>query len=301
MTQARTLRIFWLGLALLLAGCVRDTGESLDIVSPNSAQSLPTFTPFVAEATATQPLLIETTPTDALGLPITEPISTASPTPALLVPATINPGTDVTPTLVILELPLTSPTPLPPTLLPTATTIQVITPVVGNPPQVNIASPTPAPALRATTTSGGTTNNGLLPTPTDLFATTAVIAGECDYIVQNGDNLFRIAVNNGVSLADLLAANELSEQSIIQPGQTVTIPNCTPDETVAATATPASVNVPQPTALPADVTIHRVASGDTLTTIARRYGVSLQAIINANNLTNPDRLQIGQELVIPPQ
>jgi LysM repeat protein len=35
-------------------------------------------------------------------------------------------------------------------------------------------------------------------------------------------------------------------------------------------------------------------------TIAQQFGVTTQAIISANNLTNPDRLSIGQQLIIPP-
>ena len=42
----------------------------------------------------------------------------------------------------------------------------------------------------------------------------------------------------------------------------------------------------------------KVAKGDTLSTLSRRYGVSVEEIMSANNL--PDgRLSIGQELVIP--
>lgn len=45
--------------------------------------------------------------------------------------------------------------------------------------------------------------------------------------------------------------------------------------------------------------IHRVARGDTLSAIARRYGSSTQAIVAANGLRNPNRLSIGQTLVVP--
>lgn len=42
-----------------------------------------------------------------------------------------------------------------------------------------------------------------------------------------------------------------------------------------------------------------VRTGDTLATIARTYNVSLQMLITANELANPDYLEVGQELVIP--
>ena len=42
-----------------------------------------------------------------------------------------------------------------------------------------------------------------------------------------------------------------------------------------------------------------VEGGDTLATIARAYNISLQTLIDANQLENPDYLEVGQELVIP--
>ena len=44
---------------------------------------------------------------------------------------------------------------------------------------------------------------------------------------------------------------------------------------------------------------YTVKSGDTLWAIARRFGVSLEALIRANNIRDPDRLAPGMELVIP--
>lgn len=44
---------------------------------------------------------------------------------------------------------------------------------------------------------------------------------------------------------------------------------------------------------------HRVTRGDTLWEIARSYGTSLEAVIQANRLRNPNRLRLGQDLIIP--
>lgn len=44
---------------------------------------------------------------------------------------------------------------------------------------------------------------------------------------------------------------------------------------------------------------HAVQAGETLSHIAAAYGVTTRAIINANNLQNPDRLRVGQKLFIP--
>ncbi len=52
-------------------------------------------------------------------------------------------------------------------------------------------------------------------------------------------------------------------------------------------------------ATPVPPLIHRVTAGETLYAIALRYGVTIDAIAKANNLEDPNRLQIGQELMIP--
>ncbi|MFQ6016372.1 MAG: LysM peptidoglycan-binding domain-containing protein [Anaerolineae bacterium] len=44
---------------------------------------------------------------------------------------------------------------------------------------------------------------------------------------------------------------------------------------------------------------HTVKPGETLTSISLKYGVSVEAIMLANGLTNPDVLGVGQELIIP--
>ncbi|MCG0275054.1 MAG: DUF3794 domain-containing protein [Thermosediminibacteraceae bacterium] len=49
------------------------------------------------------------------------------------------------------------------------------------------------------------------------------------------------------------------------------------------------------------MTIYIVQKGDTLWKIAKRYNVTLDAIIKANNLTNPDLIYPGQRLIIPRQ
>lgn len=46
-------------------------------------------------------------------------------------------------------------------------------------------------------------------------------------------------------------------------------------------------------------TVHRIASGDTYSSLARTYGVTIRAIENANPNVNPNRLQVGQEIIIP--
>ncbi|MCA9919187.1 MAG: LysM peptidoglycan-binding domain-containing protein [Anaerolineales bacterium] len=53
-----------------------------------------------------------------------------------------------------------------------------------------------------------------------------------------------------------------------------------------------------PTAVPPSQT-HTVQPGETLTAIARQYGVTVQAIVDANQISNPDRVTAGTVLTIP--
>lgn len=81
-------------------------------------------------------------------------------------------------------------------------------------------------------------------------------------------------------------------------------PTATVTPTASATATPEPTAPPEPTTAPAPQGGQRrytVQPGDTLRSIAETNGVSVDALLRANNLTpqDADNLRIGQELVIP--
>jgi murein DD-endopeptidase MepM/ murein hydrolase activator NlpD len=63
---------------------------------------------------------------------------------------------------------------------------------------------------------------------------------------------------------------------------------------------PTLASTPVPTALSAGGTFrHTIASGESLYTIARRYEVTTQAIVQANGLSSPDKIVVGQSVIIP--
>ena len=74
-------------------------------------------------------------------------------------------------------------------------------------------------------------------------------------------------------------------------------PTPTPTATVKAEASPTNPS-PSPTGAP-QVTAYTVQAGDTLYSIAAKFGSTVEAIAAANKITNPDVISVGQQLVIP--
>ncbi len=126
-----------------------------------------------------------------------------------------------------------------------------------------------------------------LSVPTLGAVQAAPLAQSAVHVVTAGDTLLAIAQQYGVSLQSLMAANSVSNPSLIYVGQRLVIPD-------AAGAAPAE---PAPT--PVAAATHVVAAGETLSAIAQKYGVSLQALISANGLADPSRIVTGQRLTVP--
>jgi LysM repeat protein len=113
------------------------------------------------------------------------------------------------------------------------------------------------------------------------------------HVVVAGEHLTRIARRYGVTIAAIVEANGIADPSRIFPGQRLVIPG------LAAPARPAPVAPPAPPAASASpARIHVVAPGENLTRIARRYGVTIAAIVEANGIADPSRIFPGQRLTI---
>jgi LysM repeat protein len=128
----------------------------------------------------------------------------------------------------------------------------------------------------------------LLSMPPAAFAEAPVQTST--HTVQPGQGLYRISLSYGVSIADIMSANGLSNPDAIYAGQVLIIP-----------AAGFANNTPPPSAGNGQSTagVHVVQSGETLFRIAQRYGVSIQALALANNLLNPGAIYPGQQLAIP--
>jgi LysM repeat protein len=100
------------------------------------------------------------------------------------------------------------------------------------------------------------------------------------YIVRPGDTLYSIARHFGVSLSALISVNGISNPNRIYAGQRLIIPGGGTCYTCGGI-------------------FYRVQRGDTLYSIACRFGRTVWAIASANGITNPNVIYAGQVLRIP--
>ena len=110
--------------------------------------------------------------------------------------------------------------------------------------------------------------------------------------VSAGDSFESIANQYGVTVRELVSANP----QLIKTGDklTVPIPVAIPQESgtgSGSTGGSASSSTPKRT--------YTVKAGDTLSAIAIKFTVTVPAIASANNITNPNKITVGQVLTIP--
>jgi LysM repeat protein len=105
------------------------------------------------------------------------------------------------------------------------------------------------------------------------------------YVVQPGDNLFRIALKFGLTTDAVARANNIFNPDAIYAGQVLCIPG--------------SVVYPPPPPPAGRCTYYTVKLGDSLGKIALAFGTSIGAIQQANNLANPNLIYAGMTLCIP--
>jgi len=168
------------------------------------------------------------------------------------------------------------------------------------------AAPTTTTVVTSTTAAIVTTTSSAPPPtattssiPAVSTTTTAVVRtllSGSTYKVQPGDSLFAIAKSFGVTTSELVAANKITDPNHIVVGAVLTIP--ARSATTATTARPTSTTAKSTTSTTAKGT-YTVKTGDTLSSIAAKFGLSVQALETANNITDPNKIYVGQVLHIP--
>jgi LysM repeat protein len=103
------------------------------------------------------------------------------------------------------------------------------------------------------------------------------------HVVRTGETLAGIASRYGIAVEQLAEANGITDPSRIYIGTRLSL---TGDSYVAEEAGSGSGST------------HTVAPGETLGSIARRYGVDVDELARANGISNPNRIQVGQSLTI---
>ena len=102
--------------------------------------------------------------------------------------------------------------------------------------------------------------------------------------VEKGDSLSKIAKRYGTTVDALVRINELCDANQIFVGQVILLKDPNFDASAEETAT--------------STVIVTVEVGDSLTKIAKRHDTSVEAIMELNDIDDPNLLFVGQELVI---
>jgi LysM repeat protein len=160
--------------------------------------------------------------------------------------------------------------------------------VITTKPTEAAGEPTTAPSE-----SEGATPTPVVIAPATAVPTTAVpastpVAGESEgggewflYTLQWGDTLYSLAARYDTTVEAISALNNIKPDDI-QAGQQIKIPQS------------GGVVPPQP----GESVEYVVQAGDDLNLIATKFGVSVASIVQANGLSNPDFIYVGQKLVI---
>ena len=125
-----------------------------------------------------------------------------------------------------------------------------------------------------------------------------------EYIVKAGETMSDIAVANGVSVNDIVKANDLKNPNRLSEKQLLLIPNNSDavDGTLEEVLTrKARVVAAQEKVSPVKVAAYIVAAGDSLWTVANSQNLEIDTLFGCNDLKDPDKLRPGATLRIPDQ
>lgn len=105
------------------------------------------------------------------------------------------------------------------------------------------------------------------------------------YTVQRGDTLGKIASQYGTTVQEIAQINGIQNVNLIYPDQVLRI------------ITNSNVHGSESNSIGAK-TYYTIRRGDSLWYIARRYGTTVQNIVNWNNIQNPNLIYPGQRLIL---
>ena len=177
--------------------------------------------------------------------------------------------------------------PLPPVTTPTPTTPVVKTPVVKTP---DVKKPVNTTGKSTASTTNKNTGKGKLQgkQPRQTFTEPTLIT----YTVRKGDNLYDIAKRSRTTVAQIKKDSKLKGDTIY-PGQVIKVRYIPKDYKPGKSDATGAAN--------AKSRVHVVAKGETISGIAKKYGVPYTQVLKANNLSLSDAAKIrpGKRLTIP--
>lgn len=110
------------------------------------------------------------------------------------------------------------------------------------------------------------------------------------YQVKEGDTLWTIARKFGVRVEDIARVNGISINKTLQIGEKLSIPSASQKQIAHHNSSISKTRVG---------VLYQVRNGDSLWTIAKKYGISVESLAKANNISPNKTLQIGEKLLIP--
>ena len=128
-------------------------------------------------------------------------------------------------------------------------------------------------------------------------AADATTAGGTQYAVKSGDSLWKIAKAHNVSVTALKQANNLTSDAL-KINQKLTIPAGAAASAPVATAA-ATAEFQPGGRIENGQQVHTVDIGESPSAIAKRYNVTVDQLLKANNISGTQRITVGQKLVIP--
>ena len=133
---------------------------------------------------------------------------------------------------------------------------------------------------------------------TKATATAASPGSPGHHTVRAGETISSIAARHGLGTTAVLRANNLGAASVIYPGQRIVLPK---SHASIATSSASSVK-PLTSGTPAAKAATRsyeIRTGDTISSIASRFGVSTASILEANSLSATSLIYAGRKIVVP--
>jgi beta-N-acetylhexosaminidase len=144
-------------------------------------------------------------------------------------------------------------------------------------------------------------------------------AAEITHVVAKGDTLSGVAAKYDVTMDDIMRWNKLEKQQINLGAKLIVYRGAPPvlDASNDELEIPVEAKTPQPVSVASEEAVeppadsaqtpepaesygtHEIKPGDTLTRIARMYGVTQDELLKLNGLNNPNQILIGQKLRVP--